>query len=153
MIESASANTLEKVYRNIDGGPELLDWFGRVPSFHDAEILSLSLDRKGQSSLRIHAWNTTQNVGDDGYLVLEKHALVTFHIDEIIDLQLDGFSKQNVIGGLEIAFGPPNPERKAYYAQDVKTAYELSLEPCYGMDGTICCKNISVRFKPGRPTD
>ena len=49
----------ENAYLKIQGGPELLTWFGRVPRFHDAEILSLNLDRKGQSTILVHAWNMT----------------------------------------------------------------------------------------------
>lgn len=39
----------------------------------------------------------TDEVGEDGFIVLERHAIVTFVIDGIMDLQLDGFSIQNVI--------------------------------------------------------
>jgi hypothetical protein len=43
----------------IPGAVELHDWFGYWPDFHDAEIISLHLNRKGCSSLRVHAWDTT----------------------------------------------------------------------------------------------
>lgn len=45
----------EMTYEKIAGGPELLAWFGQKPTFHDAEILSLSLNRTGVSKLTITA--------------------------------------------------------------------------------------------------
>ncbi len=35
------------IYDEVPGGVDLVRWFGRVPSFHDAEFLSLHLHRKG----------------------------------------------------------------------------------------------------------
>lgn len=36
-------------YSDVVEGDELLRWFGEVPTFHDSEILSLSLRRTGSS--------------------------------------------------------------------------------------------------------
>jgi hypothetical protein len=77
-----AADQDETIYHEVSGGAELLRWFGRVPSFHDAEILSLDLRRKGQSTLRLHGWITTDKVGEGGFLVLERQAIVSFALDE-----------------------------------------------------------------------
>lgn len=147
-----SAEGTKRTYHLIEGGSELLNWFGRVPSFHDAEIISLALNRKGESTLLLHGWVGTDKVDEKGYFVLEKHALVTFSIREIFDLQLDGFSHQNVIGSLDLRYGAPNPERQQFYTQrDITNAFEITLEPCFGMDGVIRCKGLSVSFKIGEP--
>ena len=71
-------NEAETTYASIPGGLDLVAWFGRVPSFHDAEIVSLSLHRRAPSMLSIHAWNMTKEVDDRGYFVLDRHAVVTF---------------------------------------------------------------------------
>jgi len=63
-------------YDAVAGGADLVSWFGQVPSFHDAEILSLSLHRRGDSFLRLHGWIMTGAIGQDGYYVLNKHAIV-----------------------------------------------------------------------------
>ncbi|HWE75563.1 MAG TPA: hypothetical protein VG328_20560 [Stellaceae bacterium] len=42
---------------NIPGGEALFGWFGRVPRFHDANLLEISFS-DGAGLLRIHAWNT-----------------------------------------------------------------------------------------------
>ena len=62
----------------------------RLPSFHAAEILSLHLRRTGQSVLRLHGWINTGAVGQDGYFVLDRHAIVTFTLSGVMELQLVG---------------------------------------------------------------
>src|SRR5712692_434714 len=52
----------------IDGARELHDWFGYWPSFHDAEIIRLHLNRRGSSSLVIHTWEMTKEVDEKGLL-------------------------------------------------------------------------------------
>ncbi|MBY5779445.1 Imm50 family immunity protein [Rhizobium leguminosarum] len=140
-------------YEKIPGGPELLAWFGQKPTFHDAEILSLALNRTGISELKIHGWIGTDAVDQDGYRVLDKHAVVTFTFEDIMDLQLDGFSRQNVINGLVLRYAADRG-RASYYAlpkgpEDI----EIELRPCYGLDGFIRAKKVTVTFRPGRPAD
>lgn len=140
------------IYDEVAGGAELLQWFGCVPSFHDAEILSLDLRRKGQSVLRLHGWINTGAVGNDGYYVLDRHAIVSFILDGIMDLQLDGFSIQNVIGGLILRRAPDRPERRIYLALDpLPEDIEIELEPCYGLDDLIRARSVAITFAPGRP--
>jgi hypothetical protein len=79
------------IYDEVPGGADLVRWFGQVPTFHDGEILSLHLRRKGQSVLRLHRWINTDKVRQDGYIVSDRHAIVTFALTDVMDLQLDGF--------------------------------------------------------------
>jgi hypothetical protein len=37
------------------GTDKIIQWFGQWPSFHDAEILELHLNRTGESWIKIHA--------------------------------------------------------------------------------------------------
>src|SRR3954447_23278405 len=106
------------IYDAVPGGADLVRWFGQVPSFHDAEILGLDLRREGQSFLRLHGWINTGEVNKGGYFVLDRHAIVTFAMSGIMDLQLAGFSIQNVIGRLVLRRAPDRPERRGYLALD-----------------------------------
>ena len=142
----------QAIYHEVPGGADLLRWFGRVPSFHDAEVLSLDLRRRGQSALRLHGWIMTDKVGEDGFIVLDRHAIVTFTLDGIMDLQIDGFSAQNVIAGLILRRAPDRPERRGFLAlapspQDI----EIELEPCYGLDGLIRARSVAITLQPGKP--
>jgi hypothetical protein len=138
------------IYAEVPGGLELLAYFGRTPAFGDAEILALCLDRDGTSTLRVHGWVVVDRAGEAK--ARERHAVVTFALDGIMDLKLDGFSVQNVIGGLTLRRAPDRPERRAYLAlapspQDI----EIELEPCYGLDGRIRARSVAITFQSGRP--
>ncbi|WP_222351959.1 hypothetical protein [Rhizobium leguminosarum] len=114
---------------------------------------ALSLNRTGISELKIHGWIGTDAVDQDGYRVLDKHAVVTFSFEDILDLRLDGFSHQNVINGLVLR-SATDRGRVGYYAlpkgpEDI----EIELRPCYGLDGFIRAKKVTVTFRPGRPDD
>jgi hypothetical protein len=140
------------IYDAVPGGADLVRWFGQVPTFHDAEILSLRLSRKGQSVLRLHGWISTGAVGLDGYIVLDRHAIVTFTLTDVMDLQLDGFSIQNVISELILRRAPDRPERRGYLALDpIPQDIEIELEPCYGLSGSIRARSVSITFEPGAP--
>jgi hypothetical protein len=126
----------------------------RVPSFHDAEIVRLDLHRRAPSTLSIHAWNMTKEVDDRDYLVLDNHAVVTFLLEDILDLQLDGFSHQNVIGRLRLRRAPERPDRRPFYWLDPSpNDCEIELAPCFGLDGKIRCRRVSVSFALGKPGD
>jgi len=140
------------IYDELPGGPELLRWFGEVPSFHDAEIVSLDLRRWGQSALCVHGFvaNYRAELGSD--LVFDKHAIVKFAIEDIMDLQLDGFSHQNVIGGLILQRATDRGRANYYSLPQSPEDIEIELEPCYGLDGVIRAKRVSISFEPGLPS-
>lgn len=151
MVRMAN-NDHATIYETVPGGPELVSWFGEVPTFHDAEILSFDLRRNAPSALRVHGWTTTNAIGPGGNYVLDRHAVVTFTLTDVMDLQLEGFSIQNVIFGLVLRRAPERPERRGYLAlgplpQDI----ELELEPCYGLSGLIRARSVSITLQPGKP--
>jgi hypothetical protein len=142
----------ETIYKDIPGGPEMIEWFGHVPSFHDAEIVGLWLNRHSSSFLHVHGFSVVAD--KDGFLKSEQHAVVTFELRGISYLSLEGFRHQNVIGGLQISRGRKDPAKSSYYDFNAtEDDFELLLEPCYGLDGLLRCNSISVTFKPGKPDE
>jgi immunity protein 50 of polymorphic toxin system len=123
----------------VDGAKSLCDWFGYWPGFHDAEVISLHLNRRGASSLLLHTWEMTKETDARGYYILAKHIVVEFVLEEILDLSLSGFSHQNVIFGLTV--------------ETVENGFRLTLEDSYGVSGNIDAKQISIRLTPGKPKD
>jgi hypothetical protein len=123
----------------IPGYDEVVEWFGRWPSFHDAEVLELHLDRSGPSWVKLHVWLMTNKINVQGQYVQEKHATVTFKFENVTNLNLADFSSQNVIFGL-------NLERR-------ETGYRLELSPCYGLAGYLEAERISVTVAPGKPAN
>jgi hypothetical protein len=124
--------------QTIPGAAELENWFGYWPTFHDAEIISLNLNRKGSSSLHVHTWDMTKEVDEKGYYVLAKHVVVEFALETVSGLNLNGFNHQNVLFGLGI--------------EKSDSGFRLTLDECYGLAGSIEAERISIRITPGKPS-
>jgi Immunity protein 50 len=124
--------------QEIPGATELYDWFGYWPNFHDAEIVSLHLDRKGSSSMRVHTWEMTKALDEKGYYVLVKHVVVEFIFEGVRGLSVNGFNHQNVIFGLNI--------------EQAESGFRVNLDGCYGIEGSIEADKISLHLTPGTPS-
>ena len=143
------------IFLEVSGGRELVDWLGFVPTFHDAEILNLYLDRSGESVLRVHTWRTTNAVDARGYYVRDKHVLVTLTMDKITGLKLEGFSGQNVIDRLRLKryasgceiLGKTFPSSAAPSATDVG----IELDAIFGLGGVIFTNALKISFIPSEP--
>jgi hypothetical protein len=121
----------------IPGASTLIERFGVWPSFHDAEIVSLCLNRAGESTLVVHTFRMTSAINERGQYICDLHTLVTFSFGEILGMELSDFSHQNVIFGLSISQN--------------EGAFELRLDPCYGLAGSIKTDCISITFEEGIP--
>lgn len=121
-----------EVEARLPGSDVVIKWFGRWPSFHDAEVVSLNMARKGESILRVYPYYP------------DKPATVVFIFDEITDVELADFSGQNVIFSLGIA---------EVIDQTKEKAIRLTLSPCYGLAGRIDAKGVRVELVPGKSTD
>ncbi len=130
--------TVPTEVEQITGATELHDWFGYWPDFHDAEIVSLHLNRQEISFLRVHTWETTKQIDEKGYYVQAKHVVVEFLFEDVSALSLTGFSQQNVIFGLDI--------------EKTGSGFRLTLDECYGLAGSIEAERLSLRITPGKPS-
>ena len=123
---------------DIPGASDLFAWFGYWPTFHDGELISVHLDRTGPSRLLVHTWEKTREVDSRGYYALQKHIIVTFVLEDIRDLELDGFSCQNVLANLTITKDP--------------NGYKLELWPCHGISGAITAGSVRIELESGMPS-
>lgn len=116
----------------LTGAEAVRQWFGSWPNFHDAEVISLSLARKGQSVLRVYPYYP------------HKPAVVDFIFENVTDIELQDFSGQNVIMSLGIETATD---------QNGDKVYRLVLGPCYGLAGRIDAKSLRVELSPGKSPD
>ena len=116
----------------IPGSGAVHEWFGRWPSFHDAEIVSIRLARSGPSTIQVYPYSP------------ERPATVEFVLDEITDLKLEDFSQQNVIGGLSV--GPA-------LMPDGQDGFRLRIFSLFGIGGHIDARRIRMNLIPGASTD
>jgi hypothetical protein len=126
--------------RPIANAEALTEVFGRWPSFHDAEIHCIRLDRgtAGSPSLEadIHVFEMTADVAPDGYYVLKNHTLVTIRFGGIDQLELDGFNHQNVLLGLAL--------RDISARQLDALKWEVQFDSSFGVGARFLCERISV---------
>jgi hypothetical protein len=116
-------------------GADAVAWFDRLPSFHGAEILSIHLNRRGPSILRIHAWDVTADV--PGLLTRDGDAIVVFEFEGIQRLRLQGEEAggTSVIRGLKVGL--------------TEQGYRLELFPSRGIGGEIVADGMAIRIEGG----
>ena len=112
----------------ISGSEAVVQWFGRWPDFHDAEVVSLALIRDGESLLRIYPYYPA------------KPAMVDFILEQVTDLELADFSVQNVISSLSV---------EGRTDQTGEAATRIILGPCFGLQGWIDAKRVRVQVTAG----
>lgn len=125
--------------RDVPGAQALYDWFGYWPTLHDGELVDIVLRTQGLSLIRIYTCGFTGAVDAHGYFEQTKHITVSFILDEIIDVDLRGFSSQNVMNAVTL----------------VKTGdrYRVEMEPVYGIYGSITAKHVRIELEPGMLRD
>jgi hypothetical protein len=133
----ADRKTLPTELAGVTGAQKLFDWFGYWPSFHDAEVISLHLNRGAPSVLKVHVCSYEDDVDPEGYFVSQKHVIVKFLLHEVSELELEDFSCQNVLFGLELT--------------KESEGYKFALDPTYGLGGTILAQKVELELTPGEP--
>jgi hypothetical protein len=129
--------SIESELADIPGGDDVMAWFGRVPRFHDANLMELTLSCSQESRLRIHTWNMTNCVDEKGFFILEKHAVVTICAQQVISVNLDDFDNFAIIHDLII--------RK----QDDE--FLITWDSSYGVSGSLKAKGVRIELRPGKP--
>ncbi|WP_459456124.1 hypothetical protein [Rhizobium sp. No.120] len=123
------------VLSDIPGGKTLLEWFGRLPRFHDAKLLEISFPGSGAGLMRIHAWNMTDQVDAKGYFLLDKHAIVTLVLEEVSAISCADFEMvPGTIFDLEIARMDEN--------------FRIEWDASYGVSGFVIAKHIKISLVP-----
>lgn len=139
-VPSQAALTTEQRIAELQlpGLEDLVAWFGYFPTFHDAEVLSVSLDRTGASRIAVHTFQMTNEIDEKGHYICRKHVVVTFVLERIRDLSIEGFNSQNVLNGISLARG--------------SDYYELVLEEIHGLAGKFQADEMRIELDPGIPS-
>ncbi len=139
---------------NLPGGEAVAAALGADHDFHDAEIEELRLLRLEPSILRVHTWTipTDRFSGTSiKILELETRTIVTFTLEDILELKLEGFSPGNVISSLAVrkvtTSVPPFGVQWLGAGPPAWDSYEVALEPCFGLSGVIQARRVSLSFE------
>ena len=127
----------------INGSELLTANFGKWPSFHDSEILWIHLNRNPQAKCYgptvetlIRTFNITSKTDQNGYLILQNHALVHFRFHNVFELKIDGFNHQNVLFDLSIS------DIRDRQMEDLR--FDIRFDSSFGVDATFQCREIEV---------
>ncbi len=130
---------MSEILEAIPGALDLVEWFGGWPTFHDAEVPSLELQRTGPCTVRIHTFEVVDQRATRGPVMFTKHVVVSFIFEDVKAVRLEGFNSQNVVDGIVLRSGD--------------AGYELDIKASYGLEGTITASRLRVEFEPGIPPD
>ena len=75
---------------------------------------------------------------EKGHYVMAKHIVVELILENVSELEMNGFSQQNVISGLDI--------------EGISSGFRVTLGACYGLAGNIVGERISLRITPRKPS-
>ncbi|GAA2820233.1 hypothetical protein [Aminobacter aminovorans] len=122
-----------EAFAEIPGARELIDWFGFVPHFHDAEMFDIDLSSSRSGQLKIRAFRMTAQVDDQGYFILDRHVVVTLTLESISEISLSDFHLPGIIGDLVV----------------VRSGDEFRVEwdASYGVAGRIAAARVRFDFE------
>ena len=118
------------------GSEKLTRIFSEWPSFHDAEVHELHLDRGHidtdaliyefpRLTVKVHLWLMTSDVDQKGYFVLTNHTLATMRFYDVDNFKMEGFNHQNAIFGLRIEKKTREEGPTPYFAVDFDSSFGM----------------------------
>ena len=136
----------KELWKKIPGWDELCAHLGDQPTFGDGEIDEILIKRNAPSHICVYIYN-----GRSDETV--RYALVTLYFANVVDLQLDGITPQNVIGEIILRNGFEREERIGFTVGQMPDDWDLTIEPCFGTDGWLRVQGLSIAFEPAQPSD
>jgi hypothetical protein len=126
----------------VAGSEQLTTIFGHWPSFHDAEVVSMRLERIGEDLYEspllfasIHIFAVRRNESSPTGVEFYNHTIVTFRFTMVRDLYLAEFNHQNAI--FDLIFEKPAD------APEV-TPIKITFEPSFGINCSFFCESAEV---------
>ena len=124
----------------------VLAHLGMWPSFHDAEVLKLTVDRTHVATakeispvldLHLRGWVMTSEITEQGFYKLHGDAVFHFQFERVTNLHIEGFNNQNVISALnlEVVDDPHNRDHKVL---------QVELEHCYVFEASFTAQGARV---------
>ena len=138
--------TDDEVFAGLVGGQSIRDWFGYVPSFHDATLDRLALEDRN-ATLTVRCFRMTSEIDPSGYFVLDKHAFVTIHLEEVTGLSLVG-DASSIISELGIRHVKGDPPRFENCGGPSEGEFEVKVESSYGLEGSIYARHVRLALAP-----
>jgi len=134
------------LFLGLGGAREVVDWFGYVPSFHDATLIKFELG-KGSAQFALQSFRITNEVDEKGYFVLDCHALVTVHLSGVTGVSLMGDASSTIqeLGIRRVVVSQTGWDTVAGPAVG---DYEVRWESSWGLEGAIFARDVRFSLAP-----
>lgn len=130
----------------IEGYESVVSHLGMWPSFHDAEVFKLAIDRSHVVTstelspvldLHLRGWVMTSEVTEEGFYKLHGDAIFHFRFEGVLRVQVQGFNNQNVLSALnlEVVSHPHEAERQVL---------QVELEHCYEFEASFMAQKARL---------
>ncbi len=136
---------MENIIQNAES---LIEIFGRFPSFHDAEVWKIILNRRGSEN-HLPALEALIYVYSSG-----RKCLVNLEFAGIFGLKLENFNHQNVLGDLEIReiaeqdFDEYRGDARLFGVTGKNEVQRLKLyvkfHYCFGIEAEFLCAGVNL---------
>lgn len=131
----------------VAGHEKLTEIFGRWPSFHDAEIISIRFERRGRhrwegpcAYVNIHVCEEYFADEAKSQIKWRRHTIVTFRFAPVVDLVLTGFNQQNAIWDLTFEPGAPASKDMIWSGP----AYRVNFHQSFGAGLAFVCRTVEI---------
>jgi hypothetical protein len=133
------------VFLELAGASEILEWFGFVPSFHDATMNGLEI-ANGSAALSLNVFRMTDQVNAQGYFILDRHALITLHLDGVTGVSLKGDASSTVF---ELGIRPVGTTAITWetVAGPRPGDWEVRWESAYGLEGALYARDVKLTLQ------
>jgi immunity protein 50 of polymorphic toxin system len=113
-----------------------LSAFGYWPSFHDAEVHRVELNRGAAGehpsiTLVVHVFDMSNEVDENGQYRVVTSVLTTLRFDDVRESELLDLGPQNVLSSL-------------VFELETTGLIRVTLGPCYGLFGSLVCGQVTV---------
>lgn len=142
----ADWRTDPELFASLPGGAALIDWFGFVPTFHDATLEGLEIF-DGATTLRLKAFRMTNEVDAAGYYVLDRHALVTISLSGVSGISLTG-NASSIIFELRIRRLSADGSSWLSCGGPEAGDFEIDFTSSYGLHGQLYARDLTLDFTP-----
>lgn len=135
-----------KAHEFIQGFELVVAHLGLWPSFHDAEVLKLVIDRTNVATseelspvldLHLRGWVMTSEVTEQGFYKHHGEAVFRFRFEGVTNLRIEGFNNQNVLSAL-------NLELTDHPHDTGRHVLQVELEHCYEFEASFTAQKARV---------
>lgn len=139
--------TDQTLFASLPGGQSVIDWFGFCPSFHDARLARLELGTN-VGLMTIEAFRTTDKVDQNGYYVMDRHALVTLRMNGVSGVKLEG-NAESIISRLVIRRLSVDPAASDWTScvGPTKGDIEIAFDTSVGLYGTLYSQDLEFEIR------